>query len=501
MSIIKVDLPVLKKLKELNSQGSKASQHTIYKLIAIQHLLKDTLIFLLELKPIFDDIFVIGIPYSNRDEVIQELRKEGIVVNTPTLEELESYSFLTPLIKDSITDKNGKRIPYVILEDGGYIGKCLHENSESSLTTCCGAVEQTKAGLWRYQELRDNKKLKIPVFTVANSELKDIAEAPEVGEAVVRNTEDLLNKIGVNLTEKNFFILGYGWIGLNTAKSLRRRTSNILVFDGRNVRRLRARLDGFQTSAYEDGIKWADIIIGITGRRSLKTESFKNLRNGPLKANDLAIKAGIPSGRVYEVIMSLVNKGWLKKTGERPSIYDAQNPRQVLQRELEKLQKKMDESLVDAEQAWELRTGRIGDADDKSWTVSGIHGIILEVRNLFTNAKSSVKMVDSDISWFNRGDFNKFEDLIKQGIKISVVSSNTSINELEKLGSIGVQVYASTKQNPSFYIIDNELVLMKLFSPDNGTVVRDTTLAKMFDDKYNEIIKGAKLVKVERDVT
>ncbi len=225
------------------------------------------------------------------------------------------------------------------------------------------------------------------------------------------------------------------------------------------------------------------------------------VENGPLKANDLAIKAGIPPGRVYEVIMNLVNKGWIKKKGERPSIYDAQNPRLVLHMELEILQKKMAESLQGAEEAWELRTGRIGNAEDKSWTVSGIHGIILEVRNLFANAKSSVKMVDSDISWLTGSDFHKFEDLIKQGIKVSVVSSNASMSELKRFGSVGAQAYASTKQNPSFYIIDNELVLMKLFSPDNGTVVRDTTLAKMFDDKYNEISKNAKLVKGDRVVT
>ena len=225
------------------------------------------------------------------------------------------------------------------------------------------------------------------------------------------------------------------------------------------------------------------------------------VESGPLKANNLAIKAGIPSGRVYEVITNLVNKGWLKKTGSRPAVYDAQNPRLILQMELEKLQKKMAESLADAEQAWELRTGHIGDIDDKSWTVSGIHGIVLEFRNLCTNAKSSIKMIDSSLDWLTGRDFHKFEELIKKEIQVSVISSNTSLNELKRLGNAGAQAYVANKQNPSFYIIDNELVLMKLIGPDNGTVVRDTTMAKMFNDKYNEIIKGAKLVKVDKVVS
>jgi len=225
------------------------------------------------------------------------------------------------------------------------------------------------------------------------------------------------------------------------------------------------------------------------------------VENGASKANDLAIKAGIPSGRVYEVITSLVNKGWLKKTGNRPSIYDAQNPRLVLQHELEKLQKKMDESLEDAEQVWEFRTGRIGDADDKSWTVSGIHGIILEARNLCTDAKSSIKISESSLSWFTGSAFHKFEDMIKKGVQVFVVSTNASLNELKRLGNAGAHVYLTNRQNPSFYVIDNELVLMKLASPDNGTIVRDTTLAKMFDDKYNEIVKSAKIVKRDEVVS
>lgn len=49
-------------------------------------------------------------------------------------------------------------------------------------------------------------------------------------------------------------------------------------------------------------------------------------------------------------------------------------------------------------------------------------------------------------------------------------------------------------------VITAEIIVL-IFWYENVTVVRDTTLAKMFDDKYNEIIKSAKLVKVDRVVT
>lgn len=225
------------------------------------------------------------------------------------------------------------------------------------------------------------------------------------------------------------------------------------------------------------------------------------VENGPMKANDLAIKSGIPPGRIYEVISTLANKGWLKKTGMRPTIYDAQNPRLVLERELDKLEKEMTESLETAEEAWELRTGRIGDLDDKSWTVSGIHGIILEVRSLCLGAKKSIKIVESALGWLTGSDVHKFEDLSKKNIKISVIGTDAYINDLRRLSDTGIDANVSKKQNMSFYIIDDEIVLMKLNSPDSGTIVRDENIAKMFVTKFDKMIKMAKKVEVEKVVS
>lgn len=225
------------------------------------------------------------------------------------------------------------------------------------------------------------------------------------------------------------------------------------------------------------------------------------VESGPLKANNLAIKANIPQGRIYQVIASLADKGWLKKTGTRPAIYDAQNPRRVLEAELDTMQKKMARSLEDAEQAWELRTGRIGDADDKSWTVSGIHGIILEARNLCESAKKSIKIVDSSLNWLNGSDFHRFEDWINGGIKVSVISINSSINELKRLVNAGADAYVTKNEDLSFYIIDDKVILMKLDSPDSGTIVRDSKLTKMFVDRFNKIIKNTIKVAVEKVVS
>ena len=222
------------------------------------------------------------------------------------------------------------------------------------------------------------------------------------------------------------------------------------------------------------------------------------VENGPMKANDLAIKAGIPAGRIYEIIKRLRDKGWLKRTRSRPAIYDAQNPRTVLQVAIDQLQAEMKDPVEKAEEAWEMRQGRIGDADDKSWTVSGIYGIILEFRGLCEGIKKSLKIVDSSLQWLSAKDLDKFKSLINSGVKISIASTDLYKDELAKLANIGVNVFIFTNTDVSFSVFDEEVVMLKFTSPDNGTVVKDKNFGKMFITKFDELIKANKMLRVDQ---
>ena len=222
------------------------------------------------------------------------------------------------------------------------------------------------------------------------------------------------------------------------------------------------------------------------------------VENGPMKANDLAIKAGIPVGRIYEIIKRLRNKGWLKRTQSRPAIYDAQNPRTVLQVAMDRLNAEMKDPLEKAEEAWEMRQGRIGDADDKSWTVSGIYGIILEFRDLCGGIKKSLKIVDSSLQWLSARDFDRFKNLTKNGVKISIASTDLHKDVLAKLANIGVYAFIFTNTDVSFSVFDEEVVMLKFASPDNGTVVKDKNLGKMFNTKFDELIKNGRMLRVDQ---
>ena len=201
--------------------------------------------------------------------------------------------------------------------------------------------------------------------------------------------------------------------------------------------------------------------------------------------------------KIQEVITRLRDKGWLKRTQSRPAIYDAQNPRTVLDVEMDQLQIEMKEPLEKAEEAWEVRQGRIGDADDKSWTVSGIYGIILEFRDLCNDAKKSIKIIDSSLQWLSNRDYERLAKLVKDDLEISIASTDRYKDQLNRLASVGVKTYILNSPDISFYIFDDGIVMMKFDGPDNGTVIKDKNMGKMFISKFDELISDAKMIEVE----
>jgi len=90
---------------------------------------------------------------------------------------------------------------------------------------------------------------------------------------------------------------------------------------------------------------------------------------------------------------------------------------------------------------------------------------------------------------------------MKDGVNVSIASTKSSLDELKRIANAGSDAYVTKNSSISFYVIDDEIILMKLSNPDNGTIVRDSHLAAMFVDTFNEIIKGATRVKAEKVVS
>jgi S-adenosylhomocysteine hydrolase len=228
--------------------------------ILIPHLLRDSVPYIQTLtaaglQP--DRTFIIGIPYSAKQEVAGALWQRGFRnIDLPT-----DYPF-TDTVRQvlaralKLCHEAGQRL--LVIEDGGYVGPLLHSEFASDLGACCGIVEQTRNGIWQYGEQCID--LKVPIINVAESDLKLRRESPLIGEAVVTNVRSLIEQLGRGIHRYRTLIVGYGSTGSHVARSFRQTGIDTKVFDQRNDRRQQAIADRFES---------ADTLAALVGDREL----------------------------------------------------------------------------------------------------------------------------------------------------------------------------------------------------------------------------------------
>lgn len=130
-----------------------------------------------------------------------------------------------------------------------------------------------------YMIKKENEKVhisksEIPILTIASSELKRVLEAPEVGNAVVRNVQELLSQRGDFIRGRNVSLIGYGTIGSEIAKALRNNGAVVAVADINPINLIVARFDSLYTDSSMNLVARSNIIIGATGRCSIGKEAI-----------------------------------------------------------------------------------------------------------------------------------------------------------------------------------------------------------------------------------
>lgn len=226
------------------------------------------------------------------------------------------------------------------------------------------------------------------------------------------------------------------------------------------------------------------------------------VESGSMKAADIMVKTQIPPGRIYSVLNQLQKKGTIKKGRGRPAIFDAQNPRFVLEKEMNEIEEMCASALAEAEDAWESRFETLDEKREKSWTVMGLGGIVIEMRRMFETTRQKLILVSKDINWMTNKDFTKFDELIigKGGV-VKVVSTESSEDVLQKLTNLGAMTYIGPQVNGYFCISDNRTCFWVTSNPDVGTVIVDENMAEILSKQFEDNFGDLKPLEVKKLVT
>lgn len=253
------------------------------RLIILQHLLTDTEELVNLLISAGAEIHcLVAKPYSVDECAFKRLQKKGIRILREEYKVLEESDVLLGILREAIAKSKTDAKQIVIQEVGGYFASTISKLSEDDCLHIAGVVEDTTFGHRRYETLIS--KIKVPVFSVARSALKEI-EARFVGKAAVTAVEQEFRKLGASISGRHALVVGYGMIGKNVARSLRDHDVMVSVYDKNDHRNINAFSIGYKIHKKDELIKSADIIFSATGERAISLSDLEMAKSDVVLAS------------------------------------------------------------------------------------------------------------------------------------------------------------------------------------------------------------------------
>jgi adenosylhomocysteinase len=188
------------------------------------------------------------------------------------------YTDLRMAIEEFLAGLRARWQRALLVDDGGYlIPEILEGLPPPERHFVVGAVEQTSSGIIAVEPFLPY--LEIPIFDVAESDLKETVEARGVAAAGWRSLRNELQDVHWN--GRRALVCGYGRVGRALAEELRRESLQVAIHDSNYAKLVSALEDGFATydSVGEAAADWhPDIVFGATGRAHWGADLFGELQ-------------------------------------------------------------------------------------------------------------------------------------------------------------------------------------------------------------------------------
>lgn len=213
------------------------------------------------------------------------------------------------------------------------------------------------------------------------------------------------------------------------------------------------------------------------------------VRDGPLEPSEIVAITDIPQGRVYNVMGQLEGEA-VNVQGHQPKKYQAQHPRSLITEKKEEFDRKAEETTNILEYQHEIQREK-QDPRHPAWIIPGIAGTKRELMDGISEAGTSISIVDQDGSWIQNNEIRDLSRLSNSGVEIEIIGLPEWINQLADFAEeTNSKVWEHRDIRSSFYIIDENLVIMRIGQGRTGVKIRDKgtvkVLRRAFDDYKEE---------------
>ena len=196
-------------------------------------------------------------------------------------------------------------------------------------------------------------------------------------------------------------------------------------------------------------------------------------------ASEVSEKSGIPHSKIYDVLKSLTKKNFIEVEGGRPLTYHVKSPVEVLNREREKINSEIDDTITRLTNIYENGMSQV---QAPIWRIYGVGKIINQETEIIARAKTSVNM---RIGFLFEGEGEALIKAFKskKDLKVNILASPTCyINNKE------INIIKMFKDN-NINIQKADIPFVKVLISDSKEMMH--TYTKFSEDKRNVIPETA----------
>ncbi len=209
--------------------------------------------------------------------------------------------------------------------------------------------------------------------------------------------------------------------------------------------------------------------IGLTGYEIRTFSSL--LTSGEQTASEISQKSGVPYSKIYEVLGTLEEKGWIGSDDSRPTKYFAKSPSTGLEATKQRMEEEFarNQGIVVNELVPLYEKSGISEKPD-IWVLSGTINIAAKILEMVDNCRNEVMIALPEASQeLVRQALPKLRLLHDRGVNITILTSDKMYKESLKAASRVATVKVKKGLFGGGIISDRRYVVILLGSEIGGT--------------------------------
>ena len=177
--------------------------------------------------------------------------------------------------------------------------------------------------------------------------------------------------------------------------------------------------------------------VGLT---SYEIKTYASLlKTGPITASDLSQKSGVPYSKIYEVLGTLEEKGWIGSDDSRPTQYFAKSPATAIQstKQLFETDFRSNEDVILKELTPLYEQSGISERPD-IWIISGVINIATKILEMVDSCRNEVLVAIPKVAEaLAKEALPKLRLLHDRGVDITIlVSDDVDTDTLKSLSRV-----------------------------------------------------------------